>query len=68
MKPVRKGGRQKLPDGPSKVVAIRVPPADLERLKRAARMDRRTLGSFLVVAGIERAERMMRSFEEPERE
>ena len=66
MKTTTKVQKPRTDDGQSRVTAIRIDPVDLERLKRAARLDRRSLSGFLVVAGLDRAARLEKEAQQKE--
>ncbi len=46
-------------DEPAAVRAIRIKPTDYALIERAAEIDRRPVSQFIVVAAIERAERII---------
>lgn len=55
-------------DGAAAAVrAVRIKPADYALIERAAEIDRRPVSQFIVVAAIERAERIITEHEDDDR-
>jgi uncharacterized protein (DUF1778 family) len=50
-------------DAAAAVRAVRIKPADYALIERAAQIDRRPVSQFIVVAAIERAERILSEHE-----